>query len=277
MSCSKRRLVATYPYRDAAGHVVYQLQRYHPKDFQWVTATGRAWGKGRRRALLYRLPELLVADKNQPVYVVEGEKDVDRLRSLGLVATCNDNGGGRGKWRRPHSLPLSGRSVIIIPDNDATGDKHAYDVASHLCPFVDSVRIVKLPGVPPKGDVSDWLDAGGNLEKLAVLSAAAPTWTPQPPELRVSREFDDLYDVAARLEGIIPMQLPAVEKLLLIVLAVSHGITPQQTMAMHLGVTQRRVRQLVADLQRRGILRVFRYGRSNRYVISPQSAPGNEW
>ncbi len=268
MSPSRRQPVATYSYRDAAGQVVYILHRYQPKGFRWVTAAGRDWGKRRRPALLYRLPELLAADQEQPVYVVEGEKDVDRLRSLGLVAACNDNGGGREKWRRPHSLPLRGRSVIVIPDNDPTGEEHAQDVASRLWPLVESVRIVKLPGVPYKGDVSDWLDAGGTAAGLAALSAAVAPWMPQPPQLQMSRDVDDLEYLAGQLEVIIPSQLLAVDKMLLVIVAASRGGTSQQTMATYLGVSERQVRQIVSDLKQCGVLRVFRHGRTNRYLVS---------
>lgn len=273
MSPKRRQPVATYPYRDAAGRVVYQLHRYQPKDFRWVTSTGKSWGKSRRRPLLYRLPELLAADPRRPVYVVEGEKDVDRLWSLGLVATCNDNGGGRGKWRRPHSPPLRGRSVIVIPDNDATGEEHAQDVATQLYPLVASLRVVRLPGLLYKGDVSDWLDAGGTAKSLAQLSAAAAPWTPQPPVFRISRREDDPEHILGQLEKIIPADpsLSAVDKLLLVIVAAALGGVSQQTLATYLGVSERRVRQLVADLQQRGVLKVYRdrqNKRRNRYLVS---------
>jgi hypothetical protein len=44
------------------------------------------------------------------------------------------------------------------------------------------VRIVELPGLPPKGDVSDWLAAGGTKEELTRLAEATPVWTPAAVE-----------------------------------------------------------------------------------------------
>src|SRR5438874_599443 len=66
--------------------------------------------------ILYRLPELLAADPEAPVFVVEGEKDVDNLHERGLVATCNAM--GAGKWRDEYSPALAGRDVLVLPDND---------------------------------------------------------------------------------------------------------------------------------------------------------------
>ena len=73
-----------------------------------------------------RLPELL-ADPAAPVFVVEGEKDVDNLAEVGILATCNH--GGAGKWPLETSQWLAGRDVVILPDNDESGRAHARDVA----------------------------------------------------------------------------------------------------------------------------------------------------
>ena len=80
--------------------------------------------------VLYRLPELLRADPSIPVYIAEGEKDVDHLVDLGLVATCNP--GGAGNWKPQFSRFLRGRTVIILPDNDDAGRRHAEQIARSL-------------------------------------------------------------------------------------------------------------------------------------------------
>jgi hypothetical protein len=50
------------------------------------------------------------------------------------------------------------------------------------------VRIVELPGLPPKGDASDWLSAGGSKEQLSDLLLAAKPLTAQDlPEAYPSR------------------------------------------------------------------------------------------
>ncbi len=109
------------------------------------------------------------------VFIVEGEKDCLRLKDLGLVATCNPM--GSGKWKDEYGQFLKGKTVIIIPDNDRPGREHAEDVKAKIKPFVDSVRLVELPGLPPKGDVSNWLDAGGTIDQLREIVAKVPEET----------------------------------------------------------------------------------------------------
>ena len=72
----------------------------------------------------------------------------------------------------------SARNVAILPDNDEPGRKHAEQVANALHGIAASVKIVEPPGLPPKGDVSDWLDAGGSAEALLAMVAEAPEWAP---------------------------------------------------------------------------------------------------
>jgi putative DNA primase/helicase len=126
------------------------------------------------RVVPYRLPELL-AEPKRGVFVVEGEKDVDNLVRIGVLATCN--AGGAGKWSAEHANFLQGRNVAVLPDNDKPGRNHAQQVAITLQGIAASVRLVDLPNLPPKGDVSDWVAAGGTKDALGRLALAAPVWT----------------------------------------------------------------------------------------------------
>jgi hypothetical protein len=160
------RIVAEYDYRDQSGHLLFQTVRYVPKDFRQRRPDGKggwAWNLDGVPRVLYRLPELLVAPPEQPAFIVVGEKDVDRLCGLGLVATCSPMGAGKGKWRRGiHTEPLQGRIVYVIPDNDDPGRQHAAAVLASLQCVARSAVLVELPGLPPKGDVSDWLNVNGD-------------------------------------------------------------------------------------------------------------------
>lgn len=164
-----------YDYCDEAGVLLFQVVRLEPKDFRQRAPRlegGWTWQVKNIRKVLYRLPQLLRAEENDVIYITEGEKDVDRLRDMGLVATCNP--GGAGKWLSEFNQSFSGRKVIIFPDNDAVGQKHAEDIARSLVSIAQSIKIVCLPNLPLKGDVSDWLDAGGARENLLQLCEAAP-------------------------------------------------------------------------------------------------------
>lgn len=174
---------AEYVYCDAADRrALYKVTRHQlggaDKTFRQWTPDGRGGWRGGlhgQEPTLYRLPELveaLAVDPRRWVFVVEGEKDVERLRSLGLVATCNT--GGAGKWPQHASQHLAGARVVVIPDNDADGwSKHLPVVAAALRPVVSKLRVLALPWVKDKGDVSDWLDAGGDVEQLKQLALQA--------------------------------------------------------------------------------------------------------
>jgi hypothetical protein len=83
---------------------------------------------------------------------------------------------GAGKWRPEYSPFLQGRRVCLLLDNDADGEKHGATVGGSLAGMAAEVRVLRLPGLPPKGDVSDWLDAGGTREELERFIEDAATW-----------------------------------------------------------------------------------------------------
>jgi len=181
-----RRIVATYDYRDEQGVVLFQVCRFEPKDFRQRRPDGNGgwiWQVKGTAQVPYRLPELIAASSDSMVFIVEGEKDADRLADLGLVATCNAGGAAKRradgkpskpKWRPELNPFFQGRNVVILRDNDDAGRDHARSIAANLTPVAGSVRILELPDLPPKGDVSDWLDAGSSLEELQRLAAVAP-------------------------------------------------------------------------------------------------------
>ena len=123
----ERVISATYDYADADGKLLYQVVRYAPKSFLQRRPDGNdgwIWDLEGVKRVLYRLPELLAAPEHE-VWIVEGEKDADRLASLGFIATTN--AGGAGKWRSEFSDLLRGRHVVVLPDNDETGRRHGED------------------------------------------------------------------------------------------------------------------------------------------------------
>lgn len=154
---AKGVIVATYDYRDSAGGLIFQVVREQPKAFKQRQPDGQGgwlWQKPSVR-LVYRLPELLASTGR--VYVPEGEKDCDNLAALGLTATCAPE--GAGKWKEEHSAFLAGRDVVVLADNDQAGELHAVAVATSLTGVASSVKVLRLPGLPAKGDVSDWIEA----------------------------------------------------------------------------------------------------------------------
>jgi hypothetical protein len=176
----RRRIAAAYDYSDERGALLFQVVRFQPKEFrqrrpgpngEWI------WNIKGIRPVLYRLPELIAAPAGSRVYIAEGEKDVDNLRHLGVIATTSPGGaakpGSRSKWRVEYTRYLAGFHVIILPDNDDAGRAHAKTIAASLAGVAATVRILSLPDLPHKADVSDWIAAGGTREQLESLAASS--------------------------------------------------------------------------------------------------------
>lgn len=165
-----------YAYRDEAGTLLFEVLRGADKKFWQRRPDGNGgWIKSLNgvRRVLYRLPDLL-ARPGETVFVVEGEKDADALLHAGLLATTNS--GGAGKWRDEYNTLLRDRDVVILPDNDAPGRQHSLQVARALQGIAKTIKIIALPGLPEKGDVSDWLAAGHMVPELLDLVAKSDGW-----------------------------------------------------------------------------------------------------
>ncbi|MGC1541341.1 MAG: AAA family ATPase, partial [Xanthobacteraceae bacterium] len=174
----KGRVVAEYDYTDANGELLYQVQRYEPKDFRQrqpdVFGDGWVWKLDDRR-VLYRLPEL-IKFPDATVFICEGEKDADRVASLGHCATTLAGG---SIWTQECIQALAGRDCIILQDNDDKGRERSLAAAQALHGTAKTVRVVALPDLPDKGDVSDWLDADPRrAAKLPDVCFDVPEWQP---------------------------------------------------------------------------------------------------
>jgi len=189
---SSTSVESEYEYRDENGMLSYVVERRPSKRFSQRRPDGVGgwvWNLKGIVPLPYRLPELIAADPIDRVFIVEGEKDVDTLWSRGFVATCNS--GGAGKWRDTHSRHLAGRRVVVLPDNDGPGQDHARKVARSLAGIAAEVRIVDLPGLPVKGDVSDWLAASHTSAELVKLSAAPVETISYDNEFVYASDYDE--------------------------------------------------------------------------------------
>ena len=161
--------VAVYTYRDAAGAVAHETLRYEPKTFRQRRPGGLGeaewvWTLKDAPVFPYMLPELLAAPMEEPVFLVEGEKDVENLRRLGERVVATTLPMGAGKWRPEFGEYFAGRWVILVPDDDKPGEEGAAKVAGELFGVVDRLGIMRVRDVwrtaPGGSDISDWLENG---------------------------------------------------------------------------------------------------------------------
>lgn len=176
---------AEYVYTDEHGTVIRGVSRCVQKCFrQWradpTKRSGRTWrttlddGTEVGRNLIYRLPEIL-ANLRRPfmdqlnVWICEGEKDCDRLWSLGYPATTNPQ--GAGKWTAAHAAWLAKADIMIVADRDAAGETHARTVVETLQPIARSIEVVQAAA---GNDISNHLDADHGMHEVVSV------WEPLP-------------------------------------------------------------------------------------------------
>lgn len=183
-------LTKVYDYTEADGTLRYQVAR-----FDWTDDTKE---KGRDKTFVQRVPEpgkpgrfsYSLKDKGvEPlpyrlaelledirdgveIFIAPAEKKVDMLRELGVPATCNS--GGESRFPEELAPYFKGAKVTVIEDNDDVGRKYSGKVAAVLEGHAQRVRYLRIPGLPPHGNVDDWLPAGGSAEELYELAKAAP-------------------------------------------------------------------------------------------------------
>ena len=159
--------VTVYDYTAEDGTLLFQVLRTADKQFPQrhpdpAAKSGWRWNLTGVRRVPYRLPAVIRAvAEGKTVWIAEGEKDVHSLERAGAIATTSP--GGAGKWREEYSRHFAGADVVIIPDDDEPGRKHAAAVATYLRAVAKSVVI---GAVAAGKDASDHLAAGHSLAAL---------------------------------------------------------------------------------------------------------------
>lgn len=173
-----KKIEASYSYVDEGGKDLFQVCRLIPKTFRQrifrpgdpeADGEGWVWSLRNTRRVLYKLPAVIRAvSVGKTIWIAEGEKGVHALESIGLVGTCSP--GGANKWRVEYGESLKGADVVVLPDNDEPGRKHEKAVVQALSGIVGRIRVLRLPGLPVKGDIADWVAKGGTAEELIRLA-----------------------------------------------------------------------------------------------------------
>lgn len=161
-----------YVYRDPKGKEMYSKIRRKFEDghktfsFIYTDPDGTVhYNKPNSCNNLYNLDRLAAAKKTDRLYIVEGEKCADAMTKAGFLATSTNTGAKSPKLSGTDQEYISKfADKVIIPDNDEPGQVYAEAWAER------GAKILPLPEIwpecPVKGDVADYLGAGGDPEKI---------------------------------------------------------------------------------------------------------------
>lgn len=178
---TRRKSTSSFATRDAAVNSLgtpekvyeysndFAVVRLKDKKFRPLSRCGGKWfvQDPSGELPLYRVSELR---RSGTVYVVEGEKACDAGHSIGLATVTSAHGAKSA--RKSDWTPLAGREVVILPDNDESGQRYAEDVAGILRDLdpATKVKIVVLPGLPPKGDLFDFVEHRDSLDSDDIIA-----------------------------------------------------------------------------------------------------------
>ncbi len=199
-SFQSKKITAVYPYADENGKLLYENVRFEPKDFRQrrFDENGKEiWNLNGNRRVPYRLPELIEGVKQgAEIWLCEGEKDADNLRTLGFAATSFKN------WKSEFNQYLKSSHVCLIQDHDQAGIKQANDACKLLFGNAASLKTLDFfadEPLPEKHgkDFSDWFESEKRnglstekiAEKLCILTDNASVW--QQGEETDAEDFEE--------------------------------------------------------------------------------------
>ena len=229
--------VASYPYKDEEGKILYQKFRFEKRDDKGeIEKTYRIWKPDDKggwvrniqevRRVIYNLDKINNSG-DKPIFLLEGEKDCDNLMTKfeGILATTSDIGAGRGikKWKPEYYEFFQDREVIIIPDNDRVSKIFYRDIGNNLVGIAKSIRFLELPELPEHGEISDWLMKDRTLKELFELIKESPKFPLLVPV--EDRECVSVYELMRT-------ELPAKKMLL------GDGIIPSKGFGLIGGLTK---------------------------------------
>ena len=210
---ASKEIEATYDYRDENGTLLYQILRYASKGFVFRrpdVSGGWVYKREGVKIIPYNLSVLL---DSKVIFIVEGEKDVDKLTEMNIPACCFPFGASAKKHIPGLAQYFKGKDVYILPDNDESGRSFASYVAKMFHSEAKFVKILDLltinPELPEKGDISDlisinMLDAEDTISALEKLADSTPEYC---PAAEVSKEKDSINTLeSSKWADLVPLK-----------------------------------------------------------------------
>lgn len=120
------------------------------------------------KKVLYNLVEIKKAiSKDDWIFFVEGEKDVETLRKINLHATTIYT----KKWQNSYGEDLKNAKIVFIGDSGRSGQEFKNFIVEKLKKGCKGLKIIDLPGIEKidngkNKDVTDWLESGKTTKEL---------------------------------------------------------------------------------------------------------------
>ena len=196
----KRQIEAVYRYVDLNGTYAFTRLRLSGKKFIYGIQDGDRFNYGLNGKSRKSIPAVFckgldrirkAIEDGQRIFYCEGEKDVLTVESHGLTGiTC----GASGDWIPECASLFVGADVVILQDNDRSGEKLTRDVKKDVLPVAKSLRVIIPTPDLKNGDVSDFLK-DHSVDDLEELLKEAPQEAPQDVPQDAPQEAGDDLDL----------------------------------------------------------------------------------
>ena len=152
------------------------------------------------KKVLYNLLEIKKAiSKDDWIFFVEGEKDVETLSKINLPATtiCTK------KWKSSYDEDLKNAKVIFIGDSGRSGQEFKNFIVEKLKKCCKGLKIIDLPGLENIGDgknkdVTDWLESGKTSKELLQIVKKSLNILDKNT---LQQDEDGIYEVIDKIEN----------------------------------------------------------------------------
>lgn len=174
-SREKRKIEAIYPYVSINGGYAFHKIRLEGKKILYGILENERFSYGLPRSKPRKSYRAIYGDLNaiqkavqygKPVFIPEGEKDVDTLTKHGFVAfTC----GGANDWQSEFASILKNAVVYILADNDMPGQGIANRIYADLQGIAKTAKVITpMPDIP-KADITDYFQTGHSKQDFEQL------------------------------------------------------------------------------------------------------------
>lgn len=165
----------TYKYKNADGQTIFIKQKRRGNGEKYllgrVTEEGEIqYGLNGIEVVPYNLPDVIKAVENEEViFITEGESKCDCLKELGFTATTAPYKGEK-KWKDRFNSYIKNARIIIIEDNDSSGEEFAKNTAEVVFDATENLAILKITDIAPNiktgADIKDLRNIMQDDEKL---------------------------------------------------------------------------------------------------------------
>lgn len=173
-SREKKKIEAVYNYVSINGGYAFTKVRMQGKKMLYGILENERFTYGLRGQTRKELKAVYgsvqainkAVSEGKPIFIPEGEKDVDTLIKHGYTAFSY---GGVNDWAADMAQLCKGAVVYVLADNDEPGRRVANTIQSDLQGIAKSAKvIVPVPDIP-KADISDYFAAGHSKEEFESL------------------------------------------------------------------------------------------------------------